>query len=127
MGFLTRIFTWWNGYTIGTALFTWRNGEQVGADSQGNRYFRESNGGRRRWVLYDGEVDASRVPPEWHAWLHHTVEATPVEQPPLVKPWEKDHLPNLTGTAGAHHPKGSLLKANTAAPARDYQAWSPEN
>ena len=31
---------------------------------------------RRRWVLYRrGPVEASRVPPEWHAWLHYTTEA----------------------------------------------------
>ena len=70
--------------TIGTLLFTWWKGERVGTDEFGNRYYREKpgrqlrpGGGRdsreRRWVLYKGEAEASKVPPEWHAWLHHTV------------------------------------------------------
>jgi hypothetical protein len=36
------------------------------------------DGKERRWVVYEGEVDGSRVPPEWHAWLHHTVAVPPV-------------------------------------------------
>ena len=126
MGFLTRIFTWWNGHTVGTGLFTWRHGEQVGSDDQGNRYYREKRG-PKRWVLYNGEVEASRIPPEWHAWLHYTVDKTPIEQPPVVKAWEKDHQPNLTGTAGAYHPAGSLPVSDAAKPQRDYQAWSPDS
>src|SRR3546814_14226864 len=67
--------------TIGTLLFTWLRGELVGRDGQGNRYYRAKGGGRthrdslrreQRRVIYEGEVEASRVPPEWHGWLHHT-------------------------------------------------------
>ena len=58
---------------IGTRLFTWLNGEAVGTDRYGNRYFqdRKDRPGRRRrrWVMYAGTPDASKVPPEWHAWL----------------------------------------------------------
>ena len=55
--FLSRIFTWWNGETIGTQIFTWRKGIKVGEDDQGNLYFRDSND-KRRWVIYNGEVEA---------------------------------------------------------------------
>src|SRR4029434_7201886 len=40
MGFLTQLFTWWNGQTLNLRFFTWRNGEFVGADEAGNRYYR---------------------------------------------------------------------------------------
>ena len=40
MGFLSKIFTWWDGATIGTSLFTARHGEHVGTDAQGNKYYR---------------------------------------------------------------------------------------
>jgi NADH:ubiquinone oxidoreductase subunit len=44
-----------------------------------------------------------------------------------VKPWEKEHLPNLTGTAAAYRPPGSLLGGGQRAPATgDYEAWQPE-
>ncbi len=58
MGIFSKIFTWWDGATIGTSLFSAMNGEQVGTDVQGNRYFRAKKpgaGGReRRWVIYNG-------------------------------------------------------------------------
>ena len=68
MGLLGNIFTWWNGATIGTSLFSRRHGRQVGVDGAGNVYFetKDAKGPRRRWVIYQGANDASRVPPEWH-------------------------------------------------------------
>ena len=64
MNFLLKLFTWWDGATIGTSLFSAMNGEQVGTDAQGNTYFRSktkktTDGRERRWVIYDGANDAS--------------------------------------------------------------------
>jgi NADH:ubiquinone oxidoreductase subunit len=126
MGLIKTFFTWWNGVTWGTWLFTKRKGERVGDDAQGNVYYRE-RGGPKRWVIYNGPIEASRIPPEWHAWLHYTVDAPPSEKPPLVKPWEKEHAPNFTGTAQAYAPAGSLSAGGTRAAATgDYEAWRPE-
>ena len=79
--FLLKFFTWWNGQTFGTQLWTWRFGELVGEDEQGNRYYRTKGrkidptlGFERRWVVYNGYAEATRVPPSWHGWLHHTVD-----------------------------------------------------
>ena len=81
MNFLAKIFTWWNGATIGTHLWSARNGEHVGTDAQGNKYFRSkkaAEGAReRRWVIYEGANDASRVPSEWHGWLHGSFDDVP--------------------------------------------------
>lgn len=124
--FIKRIFIWWHGHTIGTALQVWRKGEKVGEDLAGNRYFREKKG-HRRWVLYDGEAEASKVPPEWHAWLHYTVDETPLEKPLPVKAWEKAHVPNQTGTEDAWVPPGSLIRGGKRDKATgDYEAWKPE-
>ena len=38
--FLTELFTWWNGQTMGTRWFTRRKGEKVGTDEFGNTYYR---------------------------------------------------------------------------------------
>ena len=116
--------------TIGTRLFTWLKGTAVGEDAFGNRYFRERRraAGRRerRWVLYAGEAEASRVPPEWHAWLHHTVDAPPLGADRSRRPWQKDHVPNLTGTAAAYRPPGHELKgAQRARGTGDYEPWQP--
>jgi len=114
--------------SIGTLLFTWAKGRLVGTDQQGNRYFEERSApkGRRqrRWVLYKGPVEGSRVPPEWHAWLHYTV-AAPLDMSP-EKPWIAPHKPNQTGSTGAYLPAGHDLNGGLRAKATgDYQAWQP--
>lgn len=126
MTLLNRVFTWWNGQTIGTELFTRRNGVLVGSDDFGNQYY-ESRDGKRRWVIYEGESEASRVPPDWHGWLHHTFSAPPSVEPLPHKPWERHHRPNLTGTSGAYLPPGSIKTPAVRPRATgDYEAWSPE-
>lgn len=127
MGLMTtllRAVTWWNGQTLNTQLYTWRKGEKVGEDSQGNVFY-QSKDKARRWVIYNGEAEASRVDPDWHGWLHHTFEHAPTEAPFNHKPWEKPHQENLTGTVLAYAPKGSIRRAEPE-PRRDYEAWTPE-
>ncbi|MEM7505969.1 MAG: NADH:ubiquinone oxidoreductase subunit NDUFA12 [Pseudomonadota bacterium] len=126
MGLLSEIFTWWNGQTIGTRLFTARKGQRVGEDDQGNVFYQTADG-KRRWVIYNGVAEASRVSPDWHGWLHHTFEDPPTEQALPRKSWEKDHKPNLTGSDDAYRPPGSMLTPPTRPRvAGDYEAWSPE-
>ena len=122
--FLLSFATWWNGQTLNTRIHTWLKGRKVGEDAQGNAYFQSADG-KRRWVIYNGEMEASRVPPEWHGWLHHTFKELPSERPLVRKSWEKPHHENLTGTPAAYVPAGSL---NRAVPVerRDYEAWQPE-
>ena len=96
MSFLSKVFTWWNGETFGTQFYTWRKGRRVGEDAEGNVYYQTADGARR-WVIYNGEAEASRVSPEWHGWLHHTWQDPPTTSPLRRKPWEQPHLPNLTG------------------------------
>jgi NADH:ubiquinone oxidoreductase subunit len=98
----------------------------VGEDAFGNRYFQNKDGSRR-WVLYNGTVEASRVPPDWHGWMHHTFAEPPTKAPLKTKPWEMPHQPNLTGTPEAWRPQGSLQRSGQRPPATgDYQAWKPE-
>ena len=81
MSFLKRIFTWWNGSTIGTNLQIRRKAREVGSDEYGNKYFEQKSnaydGRLRRWVTYTGYADASRVPPEWQGWLNYTRDKAP--------------------------------------------------
>jgi NADH:ubiquinone oxidoreductase subunit len=122
---LGKLFVWWRGATPGTALTTWWSGTRVGEDEYGNRYY-QNRDGKRRWVVYDGTVEASRVPPDWHGWLHHTFEAPPTEEPFKAKPWELPYQPNLTGTSDAYRPAGSLWKEGERPHATgDYEAWRP--
>ena len=106
--------------SIGTRLYTWLHGELVGTDQFGNRYYRGRSQllGRpeRRWVLYAnaGAPDASRVPPEWHRWLHGT-QKEPPKGAPVRRAWQKEHQPNLTGTPAAYRPPGHPLKGGQRA------------
>jgi NADH:ubiquinone oxidoreductase subunit len=98
MGIFGKIFTWWDGATVGTLFTSAMTGELVGTDAAGNRYYRgkkrrgatEPNpGSERRWVIYEGANDASRVP--------------------------------------AYRPAGALERGGKRAAATgDYEAWSPE-
>lgn len=124
MKFLLRLITWWNGQTLGTQVFTWRKGVRVGQDDQGNIFYR-SRDGKRRWVIYNGESEASRISPDWHGWLHHTWDQTPAEQALRHRAWEKPHQENLTGTLAAYAPPGSIRRG-VPVERRDYEAWSPE-
>ncbi len=120
-------FTWWHGPGIGTWLFT-RRGSEVGRDDQGNIYYRwASKTGERRWVIYNGAPEASRIPPEWHLWLHKTRDLPPSESPLTPRVWEKAWSPNATGTSAAHLPSGALAVGGKRAKATgDYRAWTPE-
>jgi len=116
--------------SFGTWLHTKLHGVKVGEDAFGNVYYRAKKRKRfgnreERWVLYNGEAEASRVPPEWHAWLHHTTDA-PIATP--ARPWIKPHQQNLTGTVEAYYPPGHDLRGGQRAKASgDYQAWTPES
>lgn len=129
MSILGKIFTWWNGATIGTAWYTARQGKRAGHDEWGNVYYQGRmgvTGHPRRWVIYHGANDASRVPPEWHGWLHNTIDSAPDESLPAARVWEQNPEPNLTGTAAAYKPAGALEKGGKRAAALgDYEAWAP--
>lgn len=129
---LAKIFGWWEGATIGTYFTVGRRGEFVGKDQFGNKYYQSRDnvsydGRKRRWVLYDGYADASKVPPDWHGWLHYTFDEPPSEQPLHQQRWEKPYLPNLTGTPMAWTPPGSIVAGGQRPAATgDYEAWVPE-
>lgn len=116
--------------TIGTRLYTFLHGRCVGKDAFGNRYYTERGSvkGRRakRWVIYKGTPEASKVPALWHAWLHYTMDALPEQLSMPQYDWQKEHAPNLTGTAGAYVPPGHIHRgAKRDSSSSDYEAWSP--
>lgn len=129
---LSKIFTWWNGATLGTLVTVKRRGRPVGADPFGNRYFesrdtKSYDGRRLRWVLYNGYADASKVPAEWFGWLHYIHDVPPTAENTPRKAWEKAHVPNLSGTPFAWRPRGSIARGGERAKATgDYQAWRPD-
>ncbi len=112
----------------GTHIYTWFKGVLVGTDESGNRYYRERNPPahrrEKRWVMFKGKHESTRVPAEWHAWLHHTSE-----QPLAVDPnkgFIKPVAANATGSAGAYLPPGHDWQGgNREKASGDYQPWQP--
>lgn len=128
MGLNLNPFTWWNGATLGT-WFGLAGKKQVGEDALGNVYYeggRDVHGRPRRWVIYEGSNDASRVPPEWFSWLHHQIDEVPDQALPAPRVWEKPAEPNLTGSRLAYRPPGALEAGGQRVRATgDYEAWTP--
>jgi len=130
---LDKVFLWWSGATLGTLLTIGRTSTLVGKDEFGNKYYearntKESYGDKkRRYVIYNGYADASKIPPDWHGWMHYMYDEPPTEAPLPKKAWEKPHLPNLSGTPFARFPSGSLNATGErqASKSGDYEAWKP--
>lgn len=132
MGIFSEIFSWWGGNTWSNRIYTRLRGHHVGTDAMGNRYFEQSKGigpvGKpRRWVIYKNLAEASYIPPGWHGWMHYTTDQPPETEAYNAKPWEQEHRPNMTGTSGAYHPPGSLLRpGGRPETASDYKSWQPD-
>lgn len=123
---------WLTNNRFGTYLTTRFSGDAVGEDEVGNKYYRARGAKHwrqeRRWVVYvgKGEIDASSIPPGWNAWLHKNRERSPAEEPLKVRHWEKEHVPNLTGTIDAYVPAGHEKRGGKRDRATgDYEPWRP--
>lgn len=127
MGWFANAFTWWNGASWGTAINSRRFGREVGRDSDGNVYFQHRKDPARRWVIYAGDNDGSRVPPGWQLWLRGTIGDVPSKSLPPARKFERPPTRNLTGTIDAFRPEGSLAgKKIRPASTGDYEPWIPE-
>ncbi len=97
----------------------------VGTDEFGNQYFENKKG--RRFIIYKGIAEPTKIPAEWHGWIHFTSNTIPTSSKTNRYHWQKIHLPNLTGTKNSYAPKGNLLQnSNREKVSADYQAWNPE-
>ncbi len=119
--FFKIIFTWWNKQTIGTFIYTLFTGKLIGKDEFGNKYYSNSKG--KRWVIYENDVESSKIPPEWHSWIHSKTINKPLSNEKKYH-WQKEHEENLTGTQKAHKPDGSLSSKITKN-MKKYETWKP--
>jgi len=105
---------------------------KIGDDEFGNSYYEEKrqslNDKKKRYVIYNGIIESSKVPSEWHHWLHYTSEAPPINNITIKKySWQKIHLPNLTGTNHFYSPSNNSKKSEGKKINKSYQSWNPEN
>lgn len=118
---------------IGTKLYTLLFGVKVGNDEFGNIYYQTRNTQRsvgrynktRRWVIFNGKAEPSKVPAEWHGWLHFSFDDVPEVKVKKYN-WQKNFTPNLTGTDLRYLPAGHSEKSGKRDRATgDYSAWKP--
>ena len=114
--FFKQIFTWWNHQTLGTRIYTLFFGKYKGNDYFGNKYFQSKSG--RRWVIYNGEIDATKISNVWYSWIHFTKNKIEINKNVKKYEWQKPHSPNKTGTTESYHPhkKNNEIK-------KKYSAW----
>ena len=60
------------------------------------------------------------MPPEWHGWLHYTVDVPPTEETYNAQPWQQAYVPNRTGTPGGlpaawQHPQSGRREDDASA------------
>ncbi len=111
-----EIFTWWNQQTLGTRIQTIISGKYIGKDNLGNKYYESKSG--KRWVIYNGEVEASKIPNEWYCWIHYINNRIENLHDFKKYDWQKDHLPNQTGSENSYSPK-----KNKNALKKKYNSW----
>ncbi len=96
-------------------------GKLVGRDESGNKYY-ENRKKDKRWVVYKGEINASKITSDWHSWIHHTSNIKPVEKNYNKYPWQKPHLENKTGTNELYKPNKISKKSKDF---KKYETWKP--
>ena len=121
---IKEIFTWWNKQTLGTRIWSYLNGVEVGRDVAGNRYFSNKDDSKR-WVIYNSQVEATEVNPEWNNWLRFTSIDKPIDKKNYD--WQLEHRPNLSGTQNSYSPKKSPFNKDSIKKNSDYEKWSPES
>ena len=119
INFLKQIFTWWYRQTVGTFIYTLFTGKFVGNDQFGNKYYSNSKG--KRWVIYKNNIESSKIPPEWHLWIHYQTHNKPSDKINSYS-WQKKYEENLTGTKRAHKPEGSLA-IDQKKDMKKYETW----
>ena len=119
INFLKQIFTWWHKQTVGTFIYTVFTGKFAGKDQYGNKYYSNSTG--RRWVIYKNNIESSKIPPEWHSWIHFLIRNVPSDNTKKYS-WQKEHQENPTGTKNAHKPVGSL-SSSLKKDMKKYETW----
>jgi NADH:ubiquinone oxidoreductase subunit len=96
--------------------------KEVGKDSLGNKYFesffKDYLGRSRRFIKYSGIDEPTKIPVEWHSWIHFLTDKIPSLDNSTYK-WQKLRQPNLTGTT-RNEPLQRWIKKD------NYIKWEPK-
>lgn len=103
---------------LGLLLYTKLFGQYIDTDAFGNSYYQTIKTQKiKRWVIYNGICDPSKIPADWRAWLSFMQNLPPKKN-------QNNWTPNTTGTNFAQNQITSI--ENTPQTALNYyDSWSP--
>ena len=78
----------------------------------------ENNKGKKRWVIYSSEIDATKIPVEWYSWMHFTPNRIEKKHDLEKYDWQKPHQSYLSGTDEAYYPN-----KNKDGVKKKYSSW----
>jgi NADH:ubiquinone oxidoreductase subunit len=92
-----------------------------GCDDLGNKYYFLKKNTKKRWVIFKGIEDPTKIPPQWYNWIHN-IEDNPISDDTFYDWQTKNHKPNMTGTVARFSP----IKTNQHAKHKSgYSPWRP--
>jgi NADH:ubiquinone oxidoreductase subunit len=104
---------------LGLLLYTKLFGRYIDTDAFGNAYYQTKNSKKiKRWVIYNGIYDSSKIPADWQAWLSFLWTLPP-------KRHGNNWVPNTTGTKFAQNQITSIENIPQSA-LNYYDSWSPD-
>ena len=106
--------------SIGTILYSLLNGKKVGEDNQGNKFYIHKKNKKKRWVLYKKQIDPTNLEVKWQIWLTETGKDMKKIKDNINFKWQKNKMPNLTGTIDSYHPANKPNKKNKNS------VWKPD-
>ena len=105
-------------------FFTSFFNKELGTDQFGNKYYaslkKDHQDKEKRFVVYRGISEPSKVPPMWHAWLHHLSDELPLNVQNYS--WQQTAMPNVTGTKYSYYPK----ERDEFYKNKLYNSWQPK-
>ena len=88
-------------------------GNKVGEDEYGNQFFelnrKDYLGRKKRYCLYKGIPEASKISPEWHPFMHYQIDAKNVRTTFKQYKWQKPYVPDTTLSKNKYLPKDHPL------------------
>ncbi len=90
----------------------------VGKDEYGNTYYEMNDKKiKKRWVIYNGIAEPTKIPPNWHLWLHYTDNSVPKERDNFIR-----YMPNFIDIQDTYSSNCFLLNQHNSI---TYKSWNP--
>ena len=113
---------------LGTLLYSFFYGKKVGQDKDGNKFYIHKYNLKKKWVIYNKIVDPTSLKVAWQLWLTNNKKEVPADiNNNKTYTWQKEKIPNYSGTKHSYHPKISKNTPQKSKKNKNLkEIWSPE-